>query len=241
MLMTLAERKYFIIRTAGNFLLLFAIFGVFSTFGPALYFETQFRIIQARGITYRIAEAETITEVVKSKENNQPSFGDLLTGATEQEIVPPDADFSIVIPKIGASAKVFPNIDPSREDAFLPVLQQGVAHAQGTVFPGLAGNIYLFAHSTDNFWNAGRYNAIFYLLKDLKEGDEIAVFFQGERYNYFVTQTRVVDSSDVSFITQANTGNEQLILQTCWPPGTTWKRLLVFARPRSTDTIFKTN
>jgi hypothetical protein len=40
----------------------------------------------------------------------------------------------------------------------------GVAHAKGTVFPH-KGNIYLFAHSTDNWWNVGRYNAVFYLLK----------------------------------------------------------------------------
>lgn len=239
--MTQAERKYFIIRSVGNFLLLFAIFGVFSTFGPALYFEAQFRVIQARGITYKIAEGENLSALVKNEGKSQPSFGDLLVGTTEQELVPPDEDFSIVIPKIGASSKIHANVDPSNEDDFLPKLTDGVAHAQGTVFPGLPGNIYLFAHSTDNFWNAGRYNAIFYLLKDLREGDEIAVFFQGERHNYFVTDTRVVDASDVSFITQANTGYEQLILQTCWPPGTTWKRLLVFARPRNTDTIFKTN
>jgi len=239
--MTTAEKKFFVIRTAGNFLLLFAIFGVFSTFGPALYFEAQYRVIQARGITYRIAEGENLAALVKNQGKSQPSFGDLLVGTTEQELVPPDENFSIVIPKIGASAKIFPNIDPSDENSFLPVLSEGVAHAQGTVFPGLPGNIYLFAHSTDNFWNVGRYNAIFYLLKDLKEGDEIAVFFQGKRHNYFVTQTRVVDSSDVSFITDAKTGDEQLILQTCWPPGTTWKRLLVFARPRNTDVIFKTD
>lgn len=239
--MTAAEKKFFVLRTVGNFLVLFAIFGVFATFGPALYFEAQFRVIQARGITYKIAEADTISELVRNEESTQPSFSDLLVGVKEQEIAPPDTDFSIVIPKIGASAKVTPNVDPSSEDAFLPVLKEGVAHAQGTVFPGLPGNIYLFAHSTDNFWNAGRYNAIFYLLKDLNEGDEIAVFFQGERYNYVVTQTRTVDPDEVSFITQAQTGDEQLILQTCWPPGTTWKRLLVFARPQKSDVQFKTN
>lgn len=238
--MTRAERKFFILRSIGNFLLLFAIFGVISTFGPALYFETQFRIIQARGITYKIAEGKPIDEVITGK-NDQPSFGDLLTGAKEQEITPPDSEFSIVIPKIGASAKIYPNVDPSDENSFLPVLAKGVAHAQGTVFPGLAGNIYLFAHSTDNFWDVGRYNAIFYLLKDLNPGDEIAVFYQGKRHNYIVSESRVVDASDVSHITQAQNGTEQLILQTCWPPGTTWKRLLVFARPRNTDTIFKEN
>lgn len=239
--MTPAERKFFILRSIGNFLLLFAIFGVVATFGPAMYFETQYRIIQARGITYKIAEAKSISDVVNvgTPKKQQPSFGDLLTGSTQQEISPPDQEFSIVIPKIGASSKVFPNVDPSSEDSFLPVLTEGVAHAQGTVFPGMGGNIYMFAHSTDNFWDVGRYNAIFYLLKDLEPGDEIAVFYQGKRHNYYVSDKQVVDASEVSHITEANTGNEQLILQTCWPPGTTWKRLLVFARPRNTDRVFK--
>ncbi|EKD57710.1 MAG: sortase family protein, partial [uncultured bacterium] len=139
-------------------------------------------------------------------------------------------EFNILIPKIGANAKVFPNIDPSDENAFLPVLREGVAHSRGTVFPGSAGNIYLFAHSTDNFWDVGRYNAIFYLLKDLSPGDEIVMIYQGTRFNYTVTRSAIVDPDDVSFITEAQGGPEQLILQTCWPPGTTWKRLLVFAK-----------
>lgn len=236
--MTPQERKFFILRSIGNFLLLFAIFGVFATFGPALYFETQYRIVQARGITYKIAEAKEVNEIV-TEEKERPGFGDLLTGSTEQELNPPNKEFSIVIPKIGASSKVYPNVDPSSEDSFLPVLRDGVAHAQGTVFPGMAGNIYMFAHSTDNFWDVGRYNAIFYLLKDLEPGDEIAVFYQGERHNYYVSEKKVVDADEVSHITDANTGTEQLILQTCWPPGTTWKRMLIFARPRNTDRVFK--
>lgn len=225
------EVKFLILRSIGNFLFLFAIFGVIATFGPALYYEVQYRIIQARGVSFEVSETPRAQEVT--------SFADLLVGTKEQVLNPIDTEFSIVIPKIGASAKVIANVDPSDESKFLPALLQGVAHAQGSVFPGLSGNVYLFAHSADNFWNAGRYNAIFYLLKDLKEGDEIVIFYQGKRYNYFVTGSKILDPSDVSFITDAQEGNEQLILQTCWPPGTIFKRLLVFARPRKTDTIFK--
>ncbi len=224
--------KYILLRSVGNFLVLFALYGIIATFGPALYYEVQYRVIKARGITYSVSDSAQASE-------QTASFGDLLTGTQEQTLTPPDTEFSILIPKIGASAKIFPNVDPSDENSFLPVLTQGVAHAQGTVFPGLLGNIYLFAHSADNFWDAGRYNAIFYLLKDLSKGDEIVVFYQGKRYNYFVTDSRVVEADDVSFIEKAQGGAEQLILQTCWPPGTTWKRFLVFARPRNTDTIFK--
>src|SRR3989344_6308529 len=234
--MTRNEIKFLILRSIGNFLFLFAIFGVIATFGPAAYYEMQFRIIQARGVKFEVTE----TPVGQASRPKQSvSFADLLVGTKEQVLSPIDPEFSILIPKLGASAKVIPNVDPSDENNFLPALLEGVAHAQGSVFPGLSGNIYLFAHSADNFWDAGSYNAIFYLLKDLEEGDEIVIFYQNKRYNYFVTDSRIVEPEEVHFITQANTGVEQLILQTCWPPGTTWKRLLVFARPRKTDTIFK--
>ena len=225
--------RFLVLRTFGNFLFLFAIFGVIATFGPAGYYEAQYRIIQARGVEFEVSET------LANEPAQTASFADLLTGSKEQELSPIDTEFSILIPKIGATSKIIANVDPSDEAKFGPALQQGVAHAQGSVFPGLQGNVYLFAHSADNFWDAGRYNAIFYLLKDLKEGDEIVVFYKGERHNYFVTGTKIVDPSDVSFITQAQEGGEQLILQTCWPPGTAFKRLLVFARPRKTDTIFK--
>lgn len=227
--------KFVVIRSIGNFLVLFALYGVVATFGPALFYEVQYKIIQARGIEYKIAgETSPLGEILAKEEEarNAPSFAEVLSGPKEQIIAPPDHNFSIVIPKIGASAKVFPNVDPSEESAFLPILKQGVAHAQGTVFPGIKGKTYLFAHSTDNFWDVGRYNAIFYLIKDLSPGDEIVVFFEGVRYSYIVDRSEIVNADDVSRITQAQTGDEELVLQTCWPPGTTWKRLVVIAKRR---------
>src|SRR4030067_1509593 len=224
--------KFLILRTIGYFLVLLAIYGVGATFGPALYYEAQFKIIEARGIRYTVAEAQAL-KPEKSVEKKPDlvqggGLGALLSGPKTQILIPKDTLFSILIAKIGANAKVFPNVDSSDEKAFLPYLQQGVAHAAGTVFPGMKGNIYLFAHSTDNFWNVGRYNAVFYLLKDLSEGDEVVVFFRDIRYNYVVYDTKIVDASDVSYITESQKGDKEiLILQTCWPPGTTWKRLLV--------------
>src|SRR3989338_6934029 len=221
--------KFVIIRSIGNFLVLFAIFGVLATFGPALYYEAQYRIIQIRGVRFSISNVQ-----IFSSQKIKPSvdFADILSGPKEQIMTPIDPLFSILIPKIGANARIFPNVDPADPDIFLPVLQNGVAHARGTVFPGQKGNIYLFAHSTDNFWNAGRYNAVFYLLKDLKVGYDVVIFYQNARHNYRVTKLGTVSPQEVSFITHAQAGKELLILQTCWPPGTTWQRLLVFAEPK---------
>lgn len=227
--------RFLIFRTIGNFLVLFAIFGILATFGPALYLEIGFRVAQARGIRYVVDSSPKPqgTNSVSNQSSGVDNFSQILSGPKEQILVPKDTSFSIVIPKIGASAKVFANVDSSDPNQFLPILMQGVAHAKGTVFPGMKGNIYLFAHSTDNFWDVGRYNAVFYLLKDLKVGDEITIFFQNKRYNYIVNNTKIVDPSDVSYIVNSQKQKkEQLILQTCWPPGTTWQRLLVFASPK---------
>lgn len=218
-----------------------SIYGVGATFGQALIYEIQFQVIKIRGIDYSVATADEAEEGSQGFEDvlrntdlreGQPGFSDVLAGSKEQILIPPDTDFSIVIPKIGASAKVYPNIDPETEEEFLPILKNGIAHAKGTVFPGFAGNVYLFAHSTDNWWNVGRYNAVFYLLKNMAKGDEIVVFFENKRHDYMVSEVLVMDSRDVSQLTRPQTGDEQLVLQTCWPPGTTWKRLVVLAKPK---------
>ncbi len=225
-------------------MVLFAIFGVVATFGPALYYEISFKIVQARGVHYQVYEpnppagGSPLGEILKQQKIGPAKvynggFADVLAGPKEQILIPNDTSFDILIPKLGANAKVFANVDASDENQFLPILKQGVAHAKGTVFPGMKGNIYLFAHSTDNFWDVGRYNAIFYLLKDLQPGDDVVIFFQNKRYNYVVTGSKTADPSDVSYIINAqNQKSETLILQTCWPPGTTWKRWIVFAKPK---------
>lgn len=236
--------KFLILRTVGNFLVLFSIFGIVATFGPALYYEVAFRISEARGVKYIIASLPPPPVIVPGKILVTPTpvpvkitgvdnFAQVLSGPKLQILTPVDTQFSIVIPKIGASARVIANVDPTDQTKFLPLLQKGVAHAKGSVFPGQKGNIYLFAHSTDNFWDVGRYNAVFYLLKDLKPGDEIVIFFQNKKHEYVVKNTKIVAPSDVSYLVNAQKqGKEQLILQTCWPPGTTLQRLLVFADPK---------
>lgn len=237
--MTRPEKiKFVALHSLGNFLVLMSLYGVAATFGPALYYELQLFIMKTRGVEFTVAApavvAETSVTPSASVATHSPGFADILAGNTEQVLIPKDTEFSITIPKIGASAKVFSNTDPANPNEFLPVLQQGVAHAKGSVFPGMNGNVYLFAHSADTWWNVGRYNAVFYLLKNLAVGDEIIVFFENRRYNYVVTQSLVAEPTDLTFLTNMQTNSQQLVLQTCWPPGTTWKRLFIVAKPVGT-------
>lgn len=145
-----------------------------------------------------------------------------------KSITPVDDQFGIVIPKLGANARIIPNVDPYDRSIYQQALTRGVAHAQGTVFPGQIGNVFLFSHSSVNFYEANRYNSIFYLLYKLEAGDEIKLYYKGDTFVYRVTEKTIVDPKEVSYLTHQTT-KKIVTLMTCWPPGTTAKRLLVIA------------
>jgi len=56
----------------------------------------------------------------------------------------------------------------------------------------------------------------------------VNIFYKGQRFVYKVIDKKIVDPEQVEYLTR-KTNKEFLTLQTCWPPGTTLKRLLVFA------------
>ncbi len=224
--------RFLILKSIGNFLVLFALFGVGATFGPALFFEVRYQLYQAQGIYYTIADTKEQKQIAQATQP-PPDLPSLFFPSSKHQIlVPTTTQFSLVIPKIGANAKVFPNVDPSRSENYLPILKQGVAQARGSAFPDQDGTVYMFAHSTDNFWDVGLYNAVFYLLKDLSRGDGVTIFYNAKRYDYVVTNIVITDPNDIGYLTQSRATQRQVILQTCWPPGTTWKRLLVIATPK---------
>lgn len=151
--------------------------------------------------------------------------------AKEPVIVPEDSNFGVVIPKINVNTNVVSDVDPANEDEYLQALQQGLAHAKGTTKPGQRGTSFIFGHSTDtNPINIANLNAQFYLLKELVPGDMIYVFYQGKKHVYQVRTKQIVAPTDVALL-QPQTRTEKLVLQTCWPPATTLKRLIIEATP----------
>lgn len=216
--------KIVTLRTIGNFLILFSLFSIVKTLHQPITQEVRYffdRITHKQYIVVSVSQTKPLS-------SQQPSLLALFDRQQTQILNPPDTYFSVVIPKIGATSKVIANVDASDEKQYLASLKQGVAHAQGTAFPGEGGHVFLFAHSTDYFWNVGTYNAVFYLLSKLEVGDEIDLFHQNRRFVYKVLGRKIVEPSQVEYLTR-KTNNEFLTLQTCWPAGTTLKRLLVFA------------
>ena len=141
-------------------------------------------------------------------------------------IVAADKEFSIVIPKIGANSKVIKNVDPYNSLEYQLKLTQGVAHSKGTSVPGEKGNSFYFAHSSDSFVNANRYNSVFYLLTKLAAGDPFYVIYEQKIYKYSVIESKVVSAEDISYL-KGDESKETATLMTCWPAGTTLKRYVV--------------
>lgn len=221
--------KVLILRTLGNFLIFSSIFMIAKTF--YLPFREEIRYAIESRVEKKYIVVDTLTtkpDKVDEQVVQKGGLAQLLNIKQVEVLAPQNPEFSVVVPKIGANAQILPNIDPTRDSVYLEALKQGVAHAAGTSFPGEGGHIFLFAHSTDYFWNVGSYNAVFYLLYKLEKQDEINVFYQGTRHVYRVIDKKVVDPQQVEYLTR-KTNKEFLTLQTCWPPGTTLKRLLVFA------------
>jgi len=135
------------------------------------------------------------------------------------------------IDKVGLNAPVAWNVE---EDNIIEQLKSGVAHYKGTSLPGEGGNIFIVGHSSNYFWVSSDYNSVFALLDKLSPGDRIELSTNDKNYIYEVKSTNVVSPDEVQVL--QNTEKETLSLMTCWPIGTSLKRLVV-----QSEYMFSTN
>jgi len=165
---------------------------------------------------YKFTKAETKVETI-----------------TEQKIeIEKSDEFFIQIPKILAFSKVVENVSPFDQAEYLSVLKQNlVAHSKESDTPGsgIGKMTYVFAHSSTREIDDIRNNAVFYLLGELELNDEILIKYHGQNLKYRVYDKKVVEASEVEYLNYKDENKEILILQTCWPIGTDWNRLLIFA------------
>lgn len=141
---------------------------------------------------------------------------------------PQSQEFTLIIPKIGVNSPVIPNVDPTNPGEYDAALLTGVAHSSLSFLPDGNGTVYLFSHSTNYDWFVKDLNAVFYLVKNLETGDTIQISYHGKQYTYTIRAKKIVSPKDISYLVPT-VGVSSLILETCWPPGSTAERLLVFA------------
>lgn len=223
--MTKRFKIVFLVRFVGYLIFFTGLLSFIFLLGPLVQAEVGYRIDKIRGVR------RTVPNVIISEGQTTPvesvNFGNL--SASADTIIPVSTEYGIVIEKINANAKVVANVNPSDEREYVAALQHGVAEALGSTKPGEAGNLYLFSHSTDAPWNIVRFNAIFYLLRELQVGDRVIIFHANKRFDYVVFDKTIAAPTDVSFLTNRYDA-PVLTLQTCDPPGTLLRRLVVRAR-----------
>jgi LPXTG-site transpeptidase (sortase) family protein len=217
-----AKRRVFPARTIGLALLALALGGMVGPFIPALRLESSYAVKEAA------VSLHTQAEAAKPLPKSVPIVFNPLVAADGSLISPVNRDFSLVIPTIGVNAPVIANVNPADPNAYKAALLAGVAQASTSMLPDQNGTVYLFSHSTNYDWFVKDLNAVFYLLKNLKPGDIVVLIYKGKEYTYQLRETKIVAPTEISYLVP-QTDKKSLILQTCWPPGTTEKRLLVFA------------
>lgn len=198
----------------GLVLILLAFLPVIATFYSVIWQEIAFSL------------RTKPQDAVISYENVSNKTDPKVVSPLSPTIVPVDLDFSIVIPRINANSKIIENVDPEVTALYQKALTKGVAHAAGSSTPDKLGNVFLFAHSSDNFINANRYNSVFYLLHHLEKGDFFYITYKKLTYKYLVTEKKVVFPDAVEYL-KGDPQKYMATLMTCWPAGTTLNRLVV--------------
>jgi sortase A len=154
-----------------------------------------------------------------------PKTPAVATATTASEIIP--AADTITIPKINVHAPV--NYEPSiQEAAIQTALQTGVVHYGNTAIPGQPGNVAIFGHSSNDWWEPGNFKFVFVLLDKLSPGDKVSLDYGAKRYTYEVTGSKIVEPTAVDVLNPTPTPTLTLI--TCTPPGTSLRRLVVTAK-----------
>jgi sortase A len=124
----------------------------------------------------------------------------------------------ISMPEIGVNAVVVAGTDTA-------ALRRGPGHYPGTPLPGAHGTVAIAGHRTT-------YGAWFRRLNQLKPGDQITLTMPYGRFTYSVERQRIVNP-DAVWITN-RVGYDRLVLSACHPLYSAAKRIVIFARLKST-------
>lgn len=166
--------------------------------------------------TLLTATANTLIGVDYTDVNNwYPSY--------RQSAPPPKVSmYFMSIPAIKVQNAIVSTMDTSLKDHLV--------HYQGTAIPPDKGTAVVFGHSTlPQLFDPTNYKTIFAYAHTLKVGDKILVTVNNVMYTYKIVSVRVTDPEDTSILAQEY-DDSYLVLITCTPPGTIWKRLVVKSR-----------
>jgi LPXTG-site transpeptidase (sortase) family protein len=158
-----------------------------------------------------------------------PTTGANLTTISDSQVnIDTSKPGLLEIPDLKIKVPLIWSKDPNNFDQDLQV---GVVHYPGTALPGEVGTTYIAGHSSNYSWAKGSYNKIFSTLGNmaLNTSFKITVVQTNGKnavFNYVVTKSQQYTATDEAQF--QNTEKSVVALSTCWPVGSTAKRLVVF-------------
>ncbi|HQB85169.1 MAG: Sortase family protein [Parcubacteria group bacterium ADurb.Bin247] len=140
----------------------------------------------------------------------------------KEEVIYYDKENSIEIEAIDIIA---PLIIPDNEsdDAIYNALKRGVSHFPGSSLPGEGGQVIILGHSAPPGWPNINYDWVFSKAETLELGEEIKIYFNNKLYTYEITDSIILEVGED--VPKYDSGEEEIILLSCWPPGKNIKRL----------------
>ncbi len=124
----------------------------------------------------------------------------------------------IIIPKMGVDSEI---LEGNSED----ILWKGIWRMPIGSTPNQGGNTIITAH---RYLHRPPSPKTFYLIDKLEVGDIITVYWEGVKYEYKVTESKIVEPNEISIL--HNTADDRLTLFSCTPLFTSKQRLIVTAK-----------
>lgn len=189
---------------------------------PLVYFKTQTDISAPMSSTVLGIAAGfgdfKFNELADSSKNSETSY----KGFTN---IP--KYFHLSIPKLGIDSAIV----ETNSLALSP--DTALGHYRGSALPGDIGDTFIYGHSVlPWFFNPKNYKTIFSTLDHLDVGDVIALNYNDKVLNYKVEYKEVLPVNKVNPLAEYKPrylNDSTITLMTCWPAGTSLKRLLVKA------------
>jgi len=141
-----------------------------------------------------------------------------------------EIDNLIEIPKIGISAPIIFPAASTTEERVHELLDSGTVHYPSSALPGEEGETIILGHSAPENWPKIKYDWVFSDLDSLAWGDEILVYFEGEKHVYLVEDKIFIERGEELPKENYVKGENTIILLSCWPPGKNIRRIAVIAR-----------
>ena len=136
----------------------------------------------------------------------------------------------LLIPKIAVDVPIVWDANAADTNSLNKAMDKGIVwfNIQGAnAKPGEKGNFVVSGHSSNDWTDGGNYKFIFARLEKMAAGDVVYANYNGTRYTYKITGTKVVKPTDVASL-QIGNDKPYITLITCTPLGTAQNRLLVF-------------